>query len=461
MLLWVQLSMPVLEFYERRLLNEVELTKQLSDIYWGTIEPCSITLEFSNADGFFTDLEKVEELRNKSIRFKIYEYMETPTVSFLVYGKIIDYNLTEKATFTVAIHDPESLDAIVPKKVYETTDWPETPPYIINPPYDLGKAYNICFGYCKKVPLLWVHADYTDNYYDYIIGYGIIESNDSNKATTVNVYRDKVLVDQSEYTVYDGSQSSPYPGFAFIRFIKEQIDFSGSPYELTADIRGLKPGGSTIGWGDAGWDGFAWETPDLATTNFAFIIRYLLTDTVWGLGLSVNAASFNTAAGEVDDIYCDGFISEQRKGIDVLNELLFCCHGRLNYNENGEFIIDIDTQKMKVYGTFGYGDGRYENIIEITENKKTPSDEAFKNFQLNYGWNQWENKYQYLNKREIFGFGEEKIYNCPFIQDHITADIITSYQKSCMLYGDKKLTIVVGMEGRNLTEGQLVKVIIQ
>jgi hypothetical protein len=105
-------------FYERRLLNEVDITQQLSDIYWGIIEPQTITLQFSNADGLFFDLESGEELRNKGIKFQVYEPFDNPSVKFLVYGKIIDYDLRDEASFTVMIQDPDPLNAIVPKKVY-------------------------------------------------------------------------------------------------------------------------------------------------------------------------------------------------------------------------------------------------------------------------------------------------------------------------------------------------------
>jgi len=430
-------------FYERRLLNEIDVTKQLSDIYWGIIEPETLTLRFSNSDGLFFTLEAGEELRGKGIKFQVYEPLEGTPVSFLMYGKIVDYDLRDEASLTVIIQDPDPLNAIIPRKVYETTDWSESPPNVINPAYDLGKAYNICFGYCKKVPLRYIHADYTNNYFDYIICYGTIESNNSNKATTVNVYRSRILVSSSEYTVYDGSQGSPYPGYAFIRFIKEQIDFSGSPYELTADIRGLKLGGDTS-----------------ATRNFVRVIQHLLSNSTYGLGLTIDTTSFDTAAGQMTDLLCDGFISEQKRCSDILNELLFCCRGGISYNDSGAITIKCDVYDSAINYNFGHKDGTYENIVEISENRKTPISESFKTFALNYGWNEWEGKYSYSNKRSIFSFGEEKIIECGFVWDHVTADRITSYQKYRMIYGDRRLTILVGKEARDIAEGKNVKVII-
>ncbi len=441
-------------FYEKRLTNEIEVTQELTDIYWGIIESEEIDFEFDNADGLFSDLLTAgEEFRNKGIKCRINEPLEDPPISFLIYGKIIDFDITSIATFTIAIGQHPELDVDIPKKVYETTDWTESLPTIKNPPQDLGKPYPLIFGYCKKVPLINVHWDSFNNYFDFILcvtGWrdnlhhipNVIESNDSNKATTVNIYRNKILVGASEYTVYDGSQSSPYPGYAFIRFIKEQIDFSGSYYELTADIRGLKLGSDIT-----------------ATRNFVRVIEYLLSNLTWGLGLSINAASFDTAAASMTEYLCDGFLAEQQNALDVINELLFCCRGKLDYNESGEIAISVENYNPKVQCVFGHKDGKYENIISIDENKKTAVDDALKSFTLNYGYNQWEGEYTYKNKRSIFSFGEDKTMDMQFIRDHVTADKITSYKKQLMIYGDSKLSIQVGMEARQRLEGDVTRII--
>ena len=297
----------------------------------------------------------------------------------------MDFSILDTAKFRVSVNDPDPLQTLIPKIVYSTTDWNSAPPNIINPTADLGKPYSLCFGHCKKVPLRYVNADYINNYYDYIIGPGEIESNNGNKATTVAIYRNKVLVNASEYTVYEGTWESLYPNYAFIRFAKEQTDFSGSLYEITGDFHGLKLGSDTT-----------------ATRNFVRIIQYLLSTSTWGdwgLGLSVNTASFTTAAASyINNLLCDGHISEQRKAQDVINELLYDCRGRLSKDSAGLWQIAIDGYIDVSAAAFGSKDGEYENIIEIQEFKKTATHDAIKTLTLNYGRNDWEISPQKLSQ---------------------------------------------------------------
>ena len=456
-------------YYKKGILNEVDFSQQLKDIYWGRVDPSDLTLEISDADGTFSALITAgEEFRNRGMKFRIYEPLETPQVKFLVYGKVIDYSLSPgKISFTLALQNLEEQDAQIPKKLYETTDWTETPTNIINPAQDLGKPYNIVFGHAKKVPLICVHSNYTSDYYDFIIGYGTIHSNHNNKATTVNIYRNKVLVPSNEYYIHGGEATIQYTGssfgltagnpnpyyltingqpvyFAFIRFLKEQIDFSGNnPYELTADLWGLKLSGSTV------------------ERNFIRCIQYLLSNTAWGLGLTVETAYFDAVAPLMADRYCDGFIGgSQFNAMDIIEELLFACQGRLFYTADGKIGIDVEVYDPKVKGLFGWKDGKEENIISIDEYRKTAVREAIKAFALQYGYNAWEGSYIYQNRRSVMDFGEEQVMESRFIRDHTTADKITCFHKNRMTYGDTRLSITVGMDGRTHEIGDIPKIVI-
>jgi len=434
--------------YQRQLLNEPEIQKELS----GSIEyPHDITLRFSNADEYFTNLwDGGEEFRGKTVKLRRYEPNEAEFIDIFIYevsGIITDFNiLPDIAEFTLSVQDPDPLQTDIPKKLYEIGDWTQTPPLVINPTPDLGKPYPLLFGYCKKVPLRYVHADYTNDYYDYIVGrvgsYPT-ESNNSNKATTVVVYRNKSIVASSTYTVYDGSQASPYPGYAFIRFILEQRDYSNNLYEIHADFRGQKLGVDAT-----------------ATRNFAKVIQYLLSDSTWGLGLLVNSASFTTAISQVANLYCDGFIAEQATAQDIINELLDMCAGALTTNENGERVITIDVYQATTQASFGINDGYYNNIISINKNKDRPTKDAIKSITLNYRYNEWENTFIQKNTRSVFAFGEEVKIDARFVRDHTTADRITCYKQRLQLYGDHLLDIDVGMEGRFLQRFDPIKIII-
>lgn len=460
--------------YKRALLNEPSITKELSDIYYGITPPHNITIELSNSDGAITSLIAGEEIRGKSVVLKTYNTTSNDIgygedgyggggyggngTAFELRGKIVDYDLREKAEFRISIQDPDVFQTLLPKKVLENDDFPSfRTNAAFKPAIDLGKPYSLCFGYCKKVPLRYIYGDTTNDYYDYIIGLGPIESNNSNKATTVNVYRNKILVGNTEYYVHGGETTIQYTdtsfgmtagsanpyiqdgvSYAFIRFKKEQRDFQGNLYELHIDLRGMKFGA-------------------VAERNFVNILKNILS-TNWGLGLTVLHGSFIDGASYVSDLLCDGHISEQKRAADIRDELLYLCRGDLEEDENGAWIIKVDHYQDFDDGYFGYKDGYYENIMSIKKNGRTPAGDVIKNYTLKYGKNEWTNEYQYSNTRSVFSFGEDKVVETNFVRDHTTADRITCYYQKRFRESDKKLSLEVGMEGKNLTKGQVVRV---
>lgn len=452
-----------MSLYKRRLLNEPEITKAVANLFWGVEEPQIVTLEFSNAHGEFTDLLNAgEEFIGRSIPLFRYEPLDETPKTFEAYGTITSFNiLPDVASFQVILSRADPIfQTKLPQKVYEIDDWSESRPNIINPSKDLGRPYNLCFGYCKKVPLIYVHANYTNNYYDYIIGAGAIESNNSNKSTTVNVYRKKRLIANTEYYVHGGETTIQYTdasfgmafgnanpyikdgiSYAFIRFKVMQRDESGNLYDFHADVRGLKLGGDST-----------------ATRNFAKIIQYLLNNAYWGLNQSVNSASFITAISNVSDLYCDGHISKQIIAQDVFDYMQRACRGHRYKNESGEWCLTIDVYQSVVSASFGLNvSGDYGKIVEITRNGLIDESEAMKTYTLKYRHNEWTNEYIMPNKRDILNFGEEVIEENPFVRDHTTADKMTCYIQKLSQVGKRRLEFTVGMEGRLLQEFNPIK----
>lgn len=442
---WGYLIEPVIvnNLFQRRLLNEPEVQRELSNIYYGVITPQDVNIELSNHDGYFTDLIKNnEEFRDKTVVLKRYEADETDTSNILTYeltGVIKDFSLLpDKASFTISVNDPDPLQTLLPQLLYQTTDWSQDGTTVINPTPDLGKPYPLAIGRCSKVPLRYIHCDYANDNYDYAIakvGTAYLDT------STITVYRSHVVVSSVEYDYYNGSQSSPYPGYAFIRFSNEQLDFNGSPYELHADVYGMKMFDASS-----------------CTRNFPRVIEFLLSDTYIGIGQTVDTASFSSAADETTSIYCDGHISEQRKAQDIINDMLYCCRGQIEKDSEGKWEIAVDNYNQTISAIFGWKDGFYNNISEIMEYRKTPTREAIKNYTLKYKYNEWENEYSLSNKRNIFPFGEDQTVENSFIRDSTTADRITSYVKNLSITTDRQLTIKVGMEGRNLKKRDLVKI---
>lgn len=434
-------------FYEGTLLNEPVLRESLLDRFWGANEPMTVQFSFGNRSGVWHSLVNGNELRGVVMTIKYYdpanladteletEYteddilledgdtilLESSMIEILARGKIQEYDVRDEAAITAELNSMDILETILPKKVVNTTDWPKAT--------DLGIAVNIIFGRSKNVPLSYIHYDFDNDYYDYLIGYGPIQAVDA-------VYRDGALVSASEYTIFDGSQESPDSGYAFIRFSLEQKDFGGRLYTLTADVQGYP-------------------------RNFAYIIEQILSDGTWGLGENVDENSFTAAKDDLNTIgymYCDGAITGERRTKDIIDELLFLCRGYLTQNSLGEWQLFIDTYKTDVVANFGHGDGYYENILEIESRSALPATQAYKSVTLRYSKNDRKQKPYYENKRDVFSFGIDKFYETDFVQDHITADKVTCYLAGLAQYADNKLGLMVGMDGRTLDAQKIVSI---
>ena len=273
-------------FYEGKLVETPEITRSAPDDYWGIDEPDDITIKLNNVKGEFTEKMLAEEWRNQPVRLWSWDESrpDGSQREFLVYGRITSYNRSDTLELTISPALKEKLQADYPKRVYQVSDWPETHPYIFNPDRDLGKPYPLCFGKCEKVPIIYVHCDYTNQTYDYICCHGPVKGLNA-------IYRNKLTLPSSEsvtYTFYDGTQTTPYPGFAFIRFSgprgEQRLPTSSDLYEITVDI-----------------DGFNFGLPDVCR-NFATNIKHFLSNTTWGLGELVNEDSFSAAAAYLDSI---------------------------------------------------------------------------------------------------------------------------------------------------------------
>jgi hypothetical protein len=435
-------------FYEGKLIETPEITKSAPDDYWGIEEPNDITVKLNNASGIFTTKMLAEEWRNKPVRFWSWDENkpEGSRRVFEIYGRITSFNDTDTLELTISPMLKEKLQADYPQRVYKVDDWTEQRPYIFNPDKDLGKPYALCFGRCQKVPLVYVHCDFINNLYDYIIGYGPIKE-------VTEVYRNQLKVPAEErqyYQFFDGTQTAPYPGFAFLRFCKfMKSNVSSELYDLSADVKGFTYGQAN------------------ECRNFADNIRNLLSNTTWGLGEKVNKFSFDAASAYLDsigDYYQDGYVSEQRPCRDILNDMLMVARARIRLNLIGEWEIIIDAPDNDIKQYFGSDDGKWENIKQegITNYSTTPVENALKKITLKYkrSWfkfeNAWKNDYASNYIRNVFDFGEEVEYENPFIMDHITADKFICYLQQRSIYRDKKLSIITGKEGKDLKETDLI-----
>ncbi|GAH03058.1 unnamed protein product, partial [marine sediment metagenome] len=233
----------------------------------------------------------------------------------------------------------------------------------------------------------------------------------------------------------------PYPGYAFIRFIVQQQDFSGGMCELAADVYGLEMGGAAM------------------QRNFATVIGHFLSNTTWGLSDSINIASFAAGATALDaitDLYCDGAVTNQQQARDILNELLSPARATVERNADGEWEIEIDGTGASVL-SLGDNDGYYNNA-EIGDVSITPSNEALKTAIVQYSLNPLDEDMPFEESSISVhtNFGVIRTYSLPFVLEDVTATKVLTYLKNRSLYSDRRVPVSVGMEGRDLSRGEVV-----
>jgi len=390
------------------------------------------------------NIAKYQELRGKWV--VVQRYDPTDGTSFEFRGKISDYSLGPTVTVNVEMRDDDVLETLLPLEVVNTNTFATTA-------LDLGEPVNIPFGHCRNVPLRNVANDIANNYYDYLIGYGVIESLWVDHANDIGVKRDGVLVVTSEYgtnapdyddgNVYDGSQATPWSGYACIRFTKEQMDYSGVYHKLTADVKGLE-----LGHGSA-------------ERNFSYVIGRFFNGATWGLADTIDVDAFSTAATDLNDItnmYCDGAITEQSQARDILDDLLFPARARVERGADGKWTLLIDKAGASILDV-GDNDGYYNNA-EVIDVFPIPANESLKEAIVHYSLDPTNEKlpFKELSTGVHAAFGVTRTYELPFVLEDGTATNVLNYLKNRSIYSDNKAAINVGMEGRDLSRGQIITV---
>ena len=473
------------EVYQYRgdIKEEPEFTYSLPDVFYGIQEVDDVTVEIVNGSGYYDTLFATDEIRGKQIKY----FRENGNVFFN--GVVTGYTLGDVVTIT-ATEQNEELNKLIPAKVITAADFTTTAQDIGAPvPLVYGTvrdiplfniqsyesatsqttsttanklinsgasfsdslvgmyAWNITQGTYAKITAkdsstqLTVDSDIFDNTgdsycfrcYDYVVGWSKVLGISSS--TNRGVKRDGVVVDTSEYTFDDGTGTPTdhgYSGHSTIRFPKEQVDFTGRRYYLTADV-------SNGSWISDWWYG-----------NPLHLINKILSNSNWGLNDSVNSASF--AAGYVDlisDYSVDYGLAEQRAARDYLNELLFVARSRLYKNDDNEWCISVDQTGSSV-ASFGDNDGYYNNCT-VTSYGVTPAKEAVKTAYVQY-----DNKEISLACNT--GFGVDKTYEIESVAYDATAKKILSYIYGRSVYADKKLSIKTGSDASSVSVGDIVTV---
>ena len=426
------------DLYSRRVLNDPTVRLSYGDPLVPIIKPDQVELHLSNDDGYFDTLD----LLGETITYSRFDKLSNETWAELS-GRVTSQELLlDRIVLSCVTYDLDDFQTLLPKEVVTAATFP-----LAHPQQGLGKPIPVVFGNAastNKVNDAWemayVGEDTGNNYYDYLVGRGTF--------TGITVYRNTIgdalfVVPSGEYAV----NTTAYPGFTVIRFslatsvAPRQANFGGGLHRLYVAANGLA-----------------------TERNFARAIQSLLSNSTWGLGLSVNTASFDTAAAALDAIgglYCDGAMDTQRTAYDWLSQLVNVRGIRLEMNSSGEYTITVDTQASTIKGRFGHGQGQtWNGVVEggFKGLSTTPVSDAIKSLILEYRKDRQSDQYVLAtSSRSVLTVGTEERVQHDFIRDKTTADKTACYWANRYLYEKERLSFTAEQSARKIRPGELIQ----
>jgi hypothetical protein len=408
--------------YLGRILDDPVIQRRIVDVFWGPVEIQDVTVRLANLDGFFT-AEYVADLRGRAMTVQRYDATYGVVVPEWV-GQIEQASLTGEGALEVhgtnlnlAIFDQE-----IPRRIVETGGFPLA--------IDVGMRIPVVFGNVPKVRLPYVRKDLAGARFEYAI---------EGPVTFAQLWRNGpndalAAIQSSEYTTtLDGSN------LTIVRFSVEQIDFSGAPHEIYADVYG-----------------YATEQ------NFVRAVQSVLTNTQWGLNQTVDVANFNAAATALGNatggLICDGAMREATTAKDILRQLLMVRGMRLGLNALGQWQITVDTAPGAPVMTIRDGTGAGDrNLLRVGRRTRVAASDRPKIFTLRYRLDLIREGFLFQQSRTLESVGREVSEDNAFIRDHTTADKVTDYMGKRLYYGQQTVEDAeITPAARSLTEGQLV-----
>lgn len=410
--------------YRGLLVEDPVVGHQAVETFFGMAEVSRASFRLANPDNLLDDLY-AGDLRGVRVSLKRYDRQSGTTVTELT-GKVEDCAQGEGfLEFSVVAPDLSVFAQEVPTGIVDVATFTANA-------VDVGLTIPVVYGNVEKVRCPYVNDNTASSQYDYLVGRGSL--------TVSALYRDGPngtlhTIGASEYTV----ETTRYSGMTSVRFTIRQVDFSNAFHAIYADVTGLS-----------------------AERNFARAVKTILSDTTYGLGQSVNAASFTTAETALDTVgslFCDAALLTPRRAEDVLRELLMVRGMRLGMNSSGEWTITVDTEATTARIALRDGSGVGErNLLSIGPRRRRPVGEAIKSYTLRFRPDPFTGSRLEVSRPVHRGYGSDRVVEHDYIRNTTTADKTVDYWAKREIWGQDRVEVEITQEARQLAVGELVTV---
>lgn len=405
---------------DRRILNINPVRRSFTDPLGGIVAPEIIEVELDNHDGIYNGLD----LRGERVTLDTADLISNEVTNGPAGIVVAQRTTLGSVVLTVTPYDLDQFQRLFPRRTVSTAIFPKA-----HPSHGLGRAIPLIFGNAVHVPLPYVGDDTTANLYDYLVGEGT--------PTVVKVYRNTVgesltTIPTAEYTINDAA----YPGFRVVRFTTRQVQATG--------------GGLHILYADLG--------SSATFRNPARAIQQILTDSTFGLGLSMDSASADQAATDIPSgLVIDGALTVQRPALEWLNLLLILRGMRLNRNASNVWQLAVDTKQTHIRAQFGVDRSTFQNVTAVDELSLVPLDETMGSLVVAYRQARTGNYLLKVSRTVNNLSTRERVIEHPLLRDSTAADIVVDYLAKRLRFGESRLKITVGQEGRKLDLNDLIR----
>lgn len=518
-------------FYRSHLASDLTIAEALPDVGSGIILPTVTALTVQNTSG---TISRTQEWRQTPVKVRYYDQASHALLTAFT-GVVADVQIANnRAVFRCTSLDSITLDQLVPRAVIEVAgssgliddtngttrraDLNLPIPYVfgtalVNPPFVAEDTTSTLGG--GDFVIHWTTAATVEAvWFDYDANTPGLEPANTWDTTIASNFGPFTAVGTATFGMPTGSTATAAVQFWAGRPVRYTSATAGTVYSHIASISGtvttvadgiLPAAPATFGTIDLGNDysvdnarykyvysgGSTWlktlrmlvvdaapivQVCDPTNANPANAIKFILNDAQIGLGGSVDATAFATAAtafaaaglGTAVAGALGGDRAQRRAG-DVINELALFRGARIWKDADTEaWTINVDSEPAAPTLTFEYGPDTRGNITEVVSISRTPLDQAISSLKMRYapGGRARRNAplefldYGYTAATTVLAVGGERVIYQPWIRSHEVAARVLYYLGKRLARSDERIVFRTGPEGRRVSVGDVVAIVI-